>query len=169
MIAALGHLDEEKRKQIILSYDNMCHLDNLKVAKTPLPLPGHLSMLWLDVQKIIDSLHIANHKDKRCQEKYHPAEVKEFHPDYNSMCCEQTFAWLSRYTAYQRACIRWSYYYCSFVSYRFKRILSSMPKTHHHFYLHRMVKRRNSYIEWCYLHSRRPVAPSKSTKAKAAK
>ena len=34
-----------------------------------------------------------------------------------------------------------------------------MPKTHHHFYLHRMVRRRNSYIEQCYANGRRPVLP----------
>lgn len=73
MLSALGHLDEEKRKKIILSYDNMCHLDNLKVAKTPLILPGHLSMLWLDVKKIIDSLHIANHKDKEMSRNIQPS------------------------------------------------------------------------------------------------
>ena len=62
-------------------------------------------------------------------------------PNTNTMCCEQTFAWLSRY----------------------KRILNSMPKTHHHFYLHRMVKRRNAYIEQCYAHRRRPVMPNVKT------
>ena len=54
MIAALRDLSREERKKVVLSYDNMCHLDNLKVAKKPLPLPGDLSHMWSDVGKIID-------------------------------------------------------------------------------------------------------------------
>ena len=45
---------------------NMCHLNNLKAAKKPLPLPGDPQYLWLDVTKIIDELHIKNHADKKC-------------------------------------------------------------------------------------------------------
>ena len=137
MLAAFAHLSREERRKKILSYDNMCHLDNLKVAKKALPLPGHLTNLWLDIKKIIDSLHIVNHNDRRCRETYDPESLKKEQPDMNTMCCEQTFAWLSRY----------------------KRILNSMPKTHHHFYLHRMVRRRNAYIERCYVQGRRPVVP----------
>lgn len=58
MVSALGKLSRDERKKITLSYDNMCHIDSLHVARRPLPLPGHLSHLWLDVNKIIDSLHI---------------------------------------------------------------------------------------------------------------
>ena len=76
-----------------MSYDNMCHLNNLKVPKKPLPLPGDLQYLWLDVTKIIDELHIKNHADKRCIEKYNPKEVLS--EDMNTIC-EQTFAWLYR-------------------------------------------------------------------------
>ena len=138
MLAAFSHMTREDRQKKILTYDNMCHLDNLKVAKKPLPLPGDWQHMWLDITKIIDSLHIANHKDRRCRETYSPQQLKKDHPHMNTMCCEQTFAWLSRY----------------------KRILSSMLKTHHHFYLCRIVKRRNTYIERCYMQGRRPVVPN---------
>ena len=121
-----------------VSYDNMCHLNNLKVDRSSLPLPGKFSHMWMDVKKIIDTLHIANYKDKTCRELYSPEMLTKENPDMNTMCCKQTFAWLSRY----------------------KRILSSMPKTHHHFYLHRMVRRRNSYIEKCYANGRRPLLPN---------
>ena len=114
----------------------MCHLNNLKASRRPLPLPGDLKYIWLDVQKIIDSLHIKNHKDIQCQQ-YDPKQVLAEDSTMNTMSCEQTFAWLSRY----------------------KKILCAMPKTHHHFYLHRMVKRRNNYISWCYNIGRRPVQP----------
>ena len=50
LIAAFG------RKRITVSYDNMCHLNNLKVARCPLPLPGDLAHIWLEVNKIIDDL-----------------------------------------------------------------------------------------------------------------
>lgn len=94
--------------------------------------------MWQDIQKIIDSLHIKNHIDEQCKEMYSPKKLKEDHPDYNTMVCEQTFAWMSRY----------------------KKIVCSMPKVHHHFYLHRMVKRRNSYVSFCYSNGCRPLSPS---------
>ena len=137
MVAALGKLSRAERQNITLSYDNMCHVDNLRVARQPLPLPGDLSHLWLDVNKIIDSLHIKNHRDRTCHERFDPAKVKEKHSSYNTMSCEQTFAWISRY----------------------KKIVCSMGKQHHHFFLHRMVKRRNKYISFCYANNKRPIQP----------
>ena len=90
------------------------------VAREPLPLPGDLQYLWMDTRKIIDSLYIIiqNHQDTRCQQRYDPMPVKEENPKFNTMSCEQTFAWLARY-----------------------KIVVSMGKCHHHFYL-----RRNRYI-----------------------
>ena len=82
-------------------------------------------------------LHIRNHKDTRCRQRYDPMPVKEENPNFNTMSCEQTFAWLARY----------------------KKIVVSMGKCHHHFYLHRMVKRRNRYIAFCYANNRRLVQP----------
>ena len=75
-------------KRITVSYDNMCHLNNLKVARCPLPLPGSLTHIWVEVNKIIDYLHIKYHKDPRVQYRA-PEEIG------NTMACEQTFAWLS--------------------------------------------------------------------------
>lgn len=142
MTAALKDLSREERKTVIISYDNMCHLNNLKVARRPLPLPGDLQYLWLDVMKIIDSLHLRNHKDPSCHELYNPQKIKEINPSYNTMTCEQTFAWLGR----------------------FKKILASMGKCHHHFFMHRVIKRCNKYIPFCYTNGRRPVAPKPSFK-----
>ena len=136
LVAAFGHKTREDWKKLVISYDNMCHINNLKVARKPLPLPGDLQYIWLDVMKIIDELHIKNHVDPRCQQ-YHPNTVSETIPDMNTMACEQTFAWVSCY----------------------KKILSAMPKTHHHFYPHRMVQRRNKYLSLCYALGRKPVQP----------
>ena len=137
MVSAFKDLTREERKSKILSYDNMCHLDSLRVARNPLPLPGDLKYIWSDIRKIIDSLHIKNHKDKKCHEVYNPDKIKESNPTFNTMSCEQTFSWLSRY----------------------KKLLASMGKCHHHFFLHRIVKRRNKYISFCYANGRRPVQP----------
>ena len=40
LLLAFGKESREKWRSLILSYDNMCHLNNLKVAKRDLPLPG---------------------------------------------------------------------------------------------------------------------------------
>ena len=136
LVTRFGDKDRSKWEDIILSYDNMCHLNNLKVAKKPLPMPGDLQYIWLDINKIIDSLHIKNHKDPQCLKQYDPSSLLT-EDGMNTMTCEQTFTWFSRY----------------------KKILCAMPKIHHHFYIHRMVQRRNSYISWCYSVGRRPVQP----------
>ena len=68
MISSFSNLRREDWKHKFLAYDNMCHLDNLKVAKKELQLPGDLKYMWLDISKIIDSLHLRNHKDQKCHE-----------------------------------------------------------------------------------------------------
>ena len=107
LLAAFGDESRDEWKKVILSYDNMCHVDNLKVAKRELPLPGDLKYIWQDITKIIDTLHINNHVDEQCRRKYDPSSVKELNPTFNTMSCEQTFTWMSRY----------------------KKILRSMPTT----------------------------------------
>lgn len=73
-----------------VAYDNMCHLDGMKAAKNPLPLPSPWDKAWISIKKIIDSLHIKNHKDKSCREQYDPSILKEELPDGNTMAAEQT-------------------------------------------------------------------------------
>jgi len=68
----------------------MYHLDNLAVAKKPLPLPGPQKYIWKDVRKTIDCLHIRNHKDEHCKVKYNPEDIKRENPDLNTICCEKT-------------------------------------------------------------------------------
>ena len=122
---------------IFLAYDNMCHLDGMKASKNPLPLPSPWDKAWISLTKIIDSLHIKNHKDATCKEKYDPSTLKKELPDGNTMAAEQTFVWLSR----------------------FKKILCAMPKVHHLFYLHRMVKNRNCYTIACYRNGKKLLLP----------
>ena len=137
LVSAFARATREERQKIVVAYDNMCHLNGLRVAQEPLPLPGDLKYLWADVTKVIDELHLKNHKDRTCHEKYSFTTIKKDNPHFNTMACEQTFAWLSR----------------------FKKILCAMHKAHFHFFLHRIVKRRNSYIEYCYLNNRRALLP----------
>ena len=66
LVAAFGKKTREDWKKVIVSYYNMCHLNNLKVFKRLLPLPGDLAYIWHNVTQIIDSLHLRNHKDQRC-------------------------------------------------------------------------------------------------------
>ena len=54
------------------------------------------------------------------------------------MIADQTFCWLSR----------------------FKKILNSMGKNHFHFILHRLIKKRNLYTEYCHLVGKYPLLPS---------
>ena len=116
----------------------MCNLDRLKIAKLPLPFDPPLDKLWLDITKIIDVFHFKNHTSVDCKVKYSPQKVKEDNPDFNTQAGEQTFIWVGR----------------------FKNILCSMNKTHHLFYLHRMIIRRNSYTTKCYAHGKKTY-PSK--------
>ena len=91
LVSAFARPTREERQKIVVAYDNMCHL---RVAQEPLPLPGELKYLWADVTKVIDELHLKNHKDSTCHEKYSFTTIKKH---YNTMACEQTFAWLSRF------------------------------------------------------------------------
>ena len=147
----LKDMPKEEWHKIVLSYDNMCHLNILRAARQPLPLPKPFDEMWISITKVswftihllrlfqihfalimqvVDDLHIRNHVDPRCKELYHPATVKEKNPSisFNFMACEQTFVWLSR----------------------FKRILCAMPKEHHLFMLHRLIVRRNHYTQLCH-------------------
>ena len=96
----------------ILCYDNMCHLDNLRAAKTQLPLPAPYDQMWSSIHKIIGRLHLPNHKDARCKENYNANNILP--EGYNTMASEQLFAWMGR----------------------FKKIVLSMTQIHHLFYLH---------------------------------
>ena len=124
--------------KMYLAYDNMCNLCKLRVTREPLPLPAPLDRAWLELNKVIDSFHLPNHVDPRCRQLYSPDGLKEAHPHINTQAGEQTFVWLSR----------------------FKYILCAMNKTHHFFYLHRMViRRRNAYSAKCYKNGRKPILP----------
>ena len=60
---------EEVMTETILAYDNMCHVDGLKAAAKSLPFPAPLDKVWSSIVKVIDKLHIRNHKDATVQPK----------------------------------------------------------------------------------------------------
>ena len=138
LIQTLKDTEKSAWSDVYFSYDNMCNLDRLKLLKSKLPLDGPLSDLWLDINKVIDPLHLPNHKRPECKELYNPDTLADTHPEANLMVCEQVFCWLGRY----------------------KKILNSMPKAHHHFFLHRLIKRRNSYTSYCQKVGKYPLLPA---------
>ena len=93
-------------------------------------------LIWLDTSKIIDELHIKNHADKRCIEK----NITEGGP----------------VRGHEHYVLRTDF--CTAIS-MFKKILSTMLKTHHHFCLHHMLQRRNVCTSQCYVEGRQPVQP----------
>ena len=83
LLETLKSIDQELWSEIYLSYDNMlvnlgffckkwqiinfyfifrCNLDRLKLLRDKLPLDGKYSEVWLGVNKLIDPLHLKNHK-----------------------------------------------------------------------------------------------------------
>lgn len=138
LLKKLKNIPPTDWSKIFIAYDNICNVDRMKVARQELPLPHPFSQVWQSVSKIIDSFHLRNHKRPECHQQYNPKSLKVVHPNYNTQACEQTFAWLGR----------------------FHRILSSVPKAHNHFFLHRLVKRRNLYNSLCYCKGMKPVLPN---------
>lgn len=86
--------------------------------------------MWLKIKKVIDRLHLKNHKNPDCAKNFSAEPLTEIYPNLNTMVAEQTFTWASRYKK-----IRFLFYY------------------------HRMVVRRNRCITKCYKANRYPVLP----------
>ena len=126
---------EEALSSICLAYDNMCHMDGLRMASLDLPLCKPFDKAWKLITKVIDRLHLRNHVDSRCKEMYDPD--KKIPPGFNTMACEQTFIWASR----------------------FKKVICAMPQTHQFFFLHQLIKYRNSYTENCHHLKKTPLLP----------
>lgn len=133
----LKDIPEEEWENFILSYDNMCNVCKMVCVKKPLPLEPPFDTMWLKITKLIDRLHLCNHKNKLCQEIYSPEPLKEKYPNLNTPFTEQVFIW----------------------SATFKKILCAMPQERFLFYYHRMVVRRNRYTAKCHSESRYPVLP----------
>ena len=136
----LKEIPEQLRnsKRYFFAYDNVCNLANMKLWREPLPIRSFPN-LWKDnLIKIIDSLHLHNHKRSSCHVNFNPNVLKKELPNANTMICEQTFTWLGR----------------------FKKILNSLPKHRFDFMLHRLIIHRNRYTEYCHSVNKYPLLPS---------
>ena len=138
----LKDIPPDQWNEVFIAYDNICNIERMRAARGDLPFPEPYNMLWKRISKIIDTFHLRNHKREECHKKYNPTALKDIHPTYNTQACEQTFSWLGK----------------------FHRILSSMPKVHNNFFLHRLIKRRNLYNEYCYKHGKKPLLPNSKPK-----
>ena len=124
--------------KFFLSYDNMCNLANMKLWREPLPIKSFPDLWHNNLIKIIDSVHLHNHKRDSCKRDFNPSILKKVMPNGNTMVCEETFAWLSRY----------------------KKILNVLPKHRFEFMLHRLVVHRNKYTEYCHKVQKYPLLPT---------
>ena len=82
---------------VVLNYDNICNVDRLLMMRKPIPLSGHMSTFWSRITKVINNVHLGNHKRAECQESYNPEKIKNILPDANLMICEETYSWCGRY------------------------------------------------------------------------
>ena len=62
-VTRLQNVPQQNWSEVIVSYDNMCHLDSMRVEQNPLPLPEPYDKLWLSVTKVqhvslIDSMRV---------------------------------------------------------------------------------------------------------------
>ena len=111
-------------ERFFIAYDNMRQLNRLKTAKSLLPLPSPYDQMWQQVSKIIDGLHLANHRNPACKEMYNPDDfIKRFGSQTarNTQAAEQTFSWVTK----------------------FAKQANSMPKERQMFFLHRVITLRN--------------------------
>ena len=84
---------ERKMCNTIIAYD-MCLVDGLKLAKCDLPIQKPFDKMWQTVAKVIDRLHIRNHKDAMCKSVYNlDGKIPAL---YNTMAAEQTNVRASR-------------------------------------------------------------------------
>ena len=128
---------------IFLFYDNMCNLERLKIwdcDKTGLSLEARLGMtIFKRINKGVDGLHIRNHVRHSCRNEY-PRVIQKLRETFtspNTEAAEQTFLWLGK----------------------FKKIINSMDKRRHHFFLHCLVKERNKYTQYCLENKKKVVLP----------
>ena len=52
LLRVVDGIPREKWSDVVLAYDNMCHLDAMKVARKALPLPKPYDEMWLAITKV---------------------------------------------------------------------------------------------------------------------
>jgi len=71
----------------------MSNLGQLCVAKREPHFPEPYNLMWIKVQKIVDRLHVKNHKHPLCKIKYGSNDLKEKSPQH---ACGRTDLYLGR-------------------------------------------------------------------------
>jgi hypothetical protein len=110
----------------------------MKATKKNLPLPAPYDKMWHKISKVIDSFHLGNHVNHTCHTKYNPRNIKTAHPDLkvaNTVVAEGTFSYIGK----------------------FKLAMYKMPKCRQLFFMHRIVTRRNRYLEECHAKNKVPL------------
>ena len=51
LFQTIKDLPEAKWSEVVVAYNNMCHLDGLKVAQQPLPFSKPYDEMWLKITK----------------------------------------------------------------------------------------------------------------------
>lgn len=111
-----------------------------KLLKRTFPCLPHSTWCGETSGKLLKRLHLANHKHPKCKAVYSADEALP--PGNNTMVAKQTFSWFSR----------------------FKKIANSMSQTQHLFFIHRNIKRRNTYTAKCRRKGKEPVLPGINAK-----
>lgn len=133
--------DLKKRWKTTFCVMTICvNLTPWKLLKRTFPCLPHSTWCGETSGKLLIRLHLAKHKHPKCKEEYSADET--FPPGNNTMVAEQTFSWFSR----------------------FKKIANSMSQTHHLFFIHRNIKRRNTYTAKCRRKGKEPVLPGINAK-----
>ena len=120
-----------------------CNLERLKLwdcDKRTLNQEARLGIsIFNCINKGVDGLHIKNHVRHSCRNEY-PKVIQDLRNKFsspNTEAAEQTFLWLGK----------------------FKKIINSMDKRKHHFFLHCLVKERNKYTQYCLENRKKIVLP----------
>ena len=98
-------IPESMWSKVWLCYVNMCNVVRLKSASNcDAELPdsfGKMKNIWKYANKMIDGLHIRNHKRTSCKIDLGPHRFDEIYPELketrNSMAAEQVFIWVGRF------------------------------------------------------------------------
>ncbi|OWA50466.1 hypothetical protein BV898_14980 [Hypsibius exemplaris] len=62
-------------------YDYACNIDGIKAAKWPRPLAPPYDKMWMEILKVIDVIHLQNHKRPECRTIFIPKNIFKVHPD----------------------------------------------------------------------------------------
>lgn len=96
LLELLGDLPPESAQNLVgVLYDDMCHLKPFSEKEEN--QGGPIGKLFASKLMAVDKLHFRGHRGAYCQANCDPWKLKEL-DGVNTPVCEQTFAWINRYT-----------------------------------------------------------------------